>query len=364
DDGEVVSKGDVLIRLDDILLRANLNIYQNRLRESVAQLARLIAERDAISQIVWEDNVLNLFELEIEPTIKQGQQKLFEARQATRQGQISQLREKIKQFHNQITGIEARRASRISQLGFMDEELKGIRSLNEKGLSPKSKLMALERQREEIIGQMAEQDAVLSRIQNSISETEIQILQIDREFRQSVLTELRQIEQDVNDMTHQLHATAEKLNRVEIKAPVSGIVHELSVFTIGGVIGPGTAILQIIPQNDDFEIEANVEPQFVDELYPGQSATLRFSAFNQRTTPELNGSVKVISPNVVVNEQTGLSFYKVRLAVTEAEFARLNDQLIIPGMPVEVFIKTRDRTALNYLVKPIMDQVHRAFKEE
>lgn len=364
DNGDSVSKGEILVRLDDVLLKANLNIYQSRLLEGVAQLARLVAERDARSDITWSDEVLKLFDLEIGPAVKQGQQKLFEARQATRQGQVSQLREKIKQFQNQISGIKALKVSRKAQLGFLDEELKGIRSLNEKGLAPKSQLMALERQREEIIGQMAEQDAELARIQNSIAETEIQILQIDREFRQTVLTEIRQIEQEVNDMTQQLYATVEKLKRIEIKAPVSGIIHELAVFTIGGVIGPGAAVLQIIPQNEGFEIEANVEPQFVDELYLGQPATLRFSAFNQRTTPELNGTVKGISPNVVINEQTGISFYKIRLTVSKAELTRLKGQPLIPGMPVESFIKTRERTALNYLLKPLLDQINRAFKEE
>ena len=364
DNGDRVSKGDILVRLDDILLKANLNIYQNRLREGVAQRARLISERDTQSNIGWSNEVLDLFDLNIGQAVKQGQQKLFEARQATRQGQIAQLREKIKQFQNQTTGIKALKTSRKTQLGFLDEELKGIRTLNKKGLTPKSQLMALERQKEEIIGQMAEQDAELARIQNSISETEIQILQIGREFRQTVLTELRQIEQEVNDMTQQLYATVEKLKRIEIRAPVSGIIHELAVFTIGGVIGPGAAVLQLIPQDEGFEIEANVEPQFVDELYPGQPATLRFSAFNQRTTPELNGTIKGISPNVVINEQTGVSFYKIRLTVPKSELARLKGQILIPGMPVEAFIKTRERTALNYLVKPLMDQINRAFREQ
>ena len=165
-------------------------------------------------------------------------------------------------------------------------------------------------------------------------------------------------------MTQQLHATVEQLKRVEIRAPVSGLVHELSVFTIGGVVGPGAPILQIIPQDEDFVIEANVEPQFIDELYPGQEAAVRFSAFNQRTTPELKGSVDGISANVVVEEQSGLPFYKIRLSVSQAELSRLEGLQLIPGMPVEAFIKTRDRTALNYLIKPLLDQVNRAFREE
>ncbi|EFO28696.1 HlyD family type I secretion membrane fusion protein [Roseibium sp. TrichSKD4] len=364
DDGDKVLQDEVLIRLDDTLLKANLKIYENRLREGVAQRSRLVAERDEQGGIVWDDEILALFGVEIMQSVKSGQQKLFEARNTTREGQISQLREKIKQFQNQISGIEALKSSKKTQLGFLDEELTSVRTLNKKGLMPKSQLMALERQREDIIGQVAEQDAELARIQNAISETEIQILQIDREFRQTVLTELRQVEAEVNDMTQQLQATLEQLNRVEIKAPVSGIIHELSVFTIGGVIGPGDPVLQIIPQDGVFEIEADVEPQFVDELYPGQPATLRFSAFNQRTTPELNGFVKTVSPNVVVDEQTGMTFYKVRMAIPDDQLERLKGQKLISGMPVEAFIKTKDRTALNYLTKPLMDQINRAFREE
>ena len=364
DEDDRVVKDQLLIRLDDTLLKASLNIHQNRLRENVARRARLAAERDSLERIIWDDGILKPFGMEISPQTRQGQEKLFEARQSTREGQILQLREQIKQFRNQQTGIEALKISRKTQLGFLDEELTGIRSLNEKGFSPKSRLMTLERQREEIIGQIAEQDAELARVQNAISEAEIEILQVNREFRQNVLTELRQVEQEVNDLTQQLHATVEQLKRVEIKAPVSGIVHELSVFTIGGVIGPGSPVLQIIPQDEGFEIEANVEPQFIDELHPGQPATLRFSAFNQRSTPELDGSVKGISPNVVIDEQTGFSHYKIRLTVSENELARLDGQPLIPGMPVEAFIKTRERTALNYLTKPLTDQIERAFREE
>lgn len=364
DNGDRVDKDDLLIRLDDTLLRANLNIYKNRLRESVAQRARLVAERDGLQEIIWDDRTLKPFDMELSYDARQGQERIYQARLSTREGQISRLNKQIKQFHNQKTGINAIQNSRQTQLSFLDEELKSVQSLSQKGLSSKSAVMAIQRQREEIIGLIAEQDAELDRIQNSISEAEIQILQVDHEFTQNVLTELYQVDQEINEISQQLHATIQQLNRIEIRAPVSGIIHELSVFTIGGVIGAGSPILQIIPQDEGFEIEANIEPQFVDEIYPNQHATLRFSAFNQRTTPEINGTIKGISPNVVINEQTGLSFYKIRLTVPEAELARLGDQPILPGMPVEAFIKTQERTPLNYLLKPLLDQINRAFREE
>ena len=363
-EGDRVKSGDLLVRLDDTLLRTNLDIYEGRLRESLALRARLRAERDNASSIVWDDKILKVLNVAVDLGVKEGQRKLFVARQERRQGQVSQLGEKTNQYNNQKLGIEALKTSKNTQVGMIEEELEGIRVLRKKKLTSKSHLMNMERQKEALIGQNAEHDAELSRVQNSISETEIQIVQIDREFQEAVLTELRQVEREVNETTQQLHSTIEQLRRVEIRAPVSGIVHEMSVFTIGGVIGPGTPVMQIIPQDDKFEIEANVEPQFVDELYPGQPTILRFSAFNQRTTPELNGAIKDVSANVVVNEQTGLSFYKVRVTVTVDELSRLNGLTLVPGMPVEAFVKTRERTVLNYLVKPLLDQINRAGREE
>ena len=265
-DGDKVEAGETLIRLDDTLLKANLKIYESRLIEGLAQRARLVAERDATDNIIWNDDILNVLNIKADPTIKEGQRKLFIARNETRLGQIAQLREKIEQFRNQKQGIDALRASKSKQIGMMDDELSGMRVLKKKQLTSKSQLMAIERQREDLVGQNAEHGSELARIQNSISETEIQILQIDREFRQSVLTELRQVEREVNEMTQQLHATIEQLKRVEIRSPIDGIIHELAVFTVGGVIGPGAPVAQIVPQDDKFEIEANIEPQFVDEL--------------------------------------------------------------------------------------------------
>ncbi|MEM7426168.1 MAG: HlyD family type I secretion periplasmic adaptor subunit [Pseudomonadota bacterium] len=363
-EGQAVGKGELLIRLDDTLLRANLNIYRNRLREGIARKARLVAERDGAENVTWDTSLLELLGVDQDAAVRRGQLRLFEARKATRLGQISQLREKIAQFQSQTRGITALQSSKTAQLTMLDSELEGIRSLKKEGLAANSQLMGLERQREQLVGQNAEHDAELARIQNSISETKIQTLQIDREFRQSVLTELRQVEQEVNDMTQQFHATSEQLKRVEIRAPVAGAVHELGIFTIGGVIGAGAPVMQIVPQNEKLEIEANIAPQFVDELYVSQPTTLRFSAFNQRTTPELAGAIDGISANVVVNEQTGESFYKVRISVSAVELERLGGQALVPGMPVEAFIKTRERTAFNYLIKPLSDQLHRAFREE
>ncbi len=363
-DGDFVKQGETLISLDQTMLNASLQIYRNRLREAVARRARLLAERDDLDAINWDDDILDVLEVEQDEAIRQGHQKLFVARRSSKKGQIDQLVEKIAQFENQTSGVRALQTSKTKQIKMLGNELAKISALKAKGLVTNAQVLSLERQKESLNGQIGEHDAEIARIANSVNEANIQILQIERQARQSVLTELRDVEQEVNNMTQQLYATIEQLRRVDIKAPVNGLVHELNVFTIGGVIGAGAPIMQIIPQDEQFVVEANVEPQYIDELYPSQPATLRFSAFNQRSTPEINGTVRAISPAIVIDDLTGKSYYKVKLGVSDAELARLGKKKLIPGMPVEAFIKTEQRTALNYLVKPLSDQANRAFREE
>jgi HlyD family secretion protein len=364
ENGVSVSKGEELLRLDDKLLRANLEIYNNRLQERLARRDRLIAERDGEKQINWDESLFAIFNLQPSQNVREGQLRLLKARRKTIDGQKTQLRQKIAQYYNQMNGINALIASNNTQLGFIEEELSGVRQLHNKGLLPKSQLMALERSKESLFGQNAEHSSELAGIQNAISENEIAILQIEREFSQSVLTELREVEEELNTVIQQLHSTREELGRVSVKAPTAGIVHDMSVFTIGGVVNPSDTILQIIPQDDHFEVEARVEPQFVDQLIVGQAAALRFSAFNKRTTPELDGTVRTISANSIEDKQSGTSYYKINISISEQELKRIEHLDIIPGMPVEAFIKTQTRTALSYLTKPLMDQIQRAMREE
>ena len=364
DNGDKVAKGDLLLQLDETVLQSNLDIYQNRLRESVSRRDRLIAERDGLNKIVWKDNVFKRLGFEPLEEFRDGQNKLRLARRSTGQGQVSQLDEKIHQFENQIKGLNALKASKRAQSGMLAGELKNMKVLREEGYASDNRVLTLERQIEDLKGQIAEHDAEISRVKNSIAETNIQISQIGREFDQSVQTELREVELSIKDMEQQIIATQQQLNRIEIRSPVSGIVHELGVFTIGGVVPPGGAVMQIIPQNTKMEFEVNLEPLYIDQVYPGQDARIMFSAFNARTTPEINGKVSKISPNTVVNEEAGMAFYLVNIAISETELERLNGQELVPGMPVEVFITTESRSPLNYLFKPLMDNFRRALREE
>ncbi|PTW59364.1 HlyD family secretion protein [Breoghania corrubedonensis] len=365
ENGDLVKAGDVLVRLDETLLRATLEIARNRLREAAARRDRLQAERDGLDVIVFDDALVRTYGLGGEDEIhREGQRKIFEARRATREGEIAQQREKIARFANQIAGVKGQIAAKQEQLSLIEEELAGLRTLEEKGLTSRTRVMAQARARANLVGQISEHRADLARIENSIRETEISILQVERQFREQVLSELREASTTVDDLVQQIVATDKQLERVDIRAPIDGIVHELNVHTIGGVVPPGGTLMQLIPVGGGLEVEVAVQPQFIDQIYREQTAAIRFPAFNQRTTPEIFGVLTNISPASIVNEKTGRPFYRVEITISEAELARLGALQLLPGMPVEAFIETKSRTVLSYLIKPLSDQFNRALRED
>lgn len=363
-DGDLVRRDDLLVRLDDTMLKANAAIHTRRLEEALAERSRLDAERDGKGQIEWPQDFEMSLGVMPSAEVKASQSRLLQVRRESRDGQRARLEEKIAQFDNQITGVKGLQVAKEQQIGFIDRELKGLRQLHEQGNTTLNRLLALERQRADLTGQLAEHGSELSRIQNAIGEARINILQLEREFLETVLAELRKRDQEINEVVQQLTATRAQLSRVEVRSPVAGRVHQMSVFTIGGVVAPGAGILQIVPANEAVEVEVQVATQFIDEIFVGQPARIRLSAFNQHSTPELDATVKTISPSSVVDEKSGAAFYRVWLHLAEEQLSRLGGQRLVPGMPAEVYIKTRDRTALNYLVKPLTDQINRAFRED
>lgn len=364
ENGDVVDAGEVLIRLDDTILKSNLDIYKNRFREAVSRRDRLRAEQDGKRRIVWDNQPFEAIGFEAEAEFRDGQEKIFEARKATTIGQVSQLDERIRQLNNQIDGLEALSQSKTSQIEILSKEYDAISGLAKDGYASESRVLGLKRQIEELSGQQFEHQAEIARVRNSISEVRVQSAQITKEFDQAVLTELREVELSIKDMEQQILATQEQLNRIDIKAPVAGVIHEQSIFTIGGVIGPGAPILQIIPQGQNMEFEVNVEPQNIDQIFEGQEVSILFSAFNMRTTPQLNGHVSSVSLNTSVQEETGFAFYPVKVIVSDEELARLDGQELVSGMPIEAFFTTDARSPLNYLIKPLTDNIRRAGREE
>ncbi len=359
-----VKKGQVLLRLDPTAKGANKTIIEKRLYEALARSDRLKAERDGLKQIKWSSA---LVAVKTKPTVAEilsGQTKLFQARRKSAGGQIAQLRQRVSQSREQIKGLNDLIASKRSQSALIQQEIAGLKKLLVKGYASKTRILALERELARLGGDITTHQSDISRTKSAIGETEIQILQIKKDMLAEVLTTLRQTEGEINDLKEQLVTASDQLTRVDITSPVDGIVHNLEVTTIGGVVTPGQPLMQIIPLNDRLVIEAHIAPKDIDNLYIGQPARINLSAFNRRTTPQLNGKVIETSADVLRDQITGQPYYQVQIEIPDAERQRITHLTLIPGMPAEAFIQTEDRTVLSYLLKPFKDQLGRAFREE
>ena len=364
-DGDQVKAGDVVMRLDSTSLNANRDLLQNRLNEAKALKARLRAERDGDRRIDWaatfpqEERTPNLDILITDQT------KLFTTRQQGFRGEISQLRKRVQQSNDQIAGLTSQASANQRQLDLVQKELSGLRPLLAKGFVSQTRVSTLERDQASLEGQIASLEAEVARTKTIIGETEIQILQVTRTKQEAVLTELRSIESEISDLEEQLITARDQVGRIDVVAPVSGRVHNMTMTTTGGVVTPANPIMDIIPDTERLIVESQVEPASIDQIYLGQKTTVRLSAFNQRTTPELNGNVMAISANTTQDEVTGFPFYTVRIEIPAKELARLKAGLVlVPGMPAEAFMQTEKRSAINYLLKPATDQLSRAFREE
>ncbi|MEE4016089.1 HlyD family type I secretion periplasmic adaptor subunit [Roseibium sp. FZY0029] len=356
--GDVVEAGDLLIRLDDTVTRANHAVITKQLTDLTAQELRLAAERDDLRAIEWpEQRVASLGDVE------RGQQLLLEARQNSKEGRKNQLEEQIRQFNKQTEGLEAQVAAKTSEIELIGEELGDLGGLLDKQLVSKSRVTALRREKARLDGEYGNLIALIARTREAISERQIQILQIEETYRAEVLENLQEVRSRIAQLEEQKIAAEDELTRVDILAPRNGYVHQLAVHTIGGVIAPGETIMQIVPREDQLIVETQVRPVDIDQMSPGQHARIRFPSFDQRTTPELNADLLTISADLNQDERTGMSFYVARLVIDESELTKLGDQALVPGMPVETFLQTGDRTVLSYLVKPIRDQIAHALRE-
>lgn len=362
-DGAEVAAGQVLLRLDDTQLRANLAIYRTRLAGALALQSRLVAERDRAETPVFAEGS-PLVDPEALAQARAGQMQIFDARRAVRRIQQDQLAEQVDQFTNQLGGIEALMAAKTDQLAFLESELNARSDLAGRGLALSSQVLGLQRERSDLLGQIAEHRSEAARIRNSIQTAELAALQQEGQFRETVVTQLAEVAVQIHELNEQITSTEAQLGRVSIRAPVAGLVHEMQVSTIGAVVPPGGILLEIVPDGEPMTFEVRVAPTAIDQVYPGQPATARFTAFNQRTTPELVATVRSISPSSVMDETTGMSYFRVGLEITESELARLGDVDLIPGMPVDSFLKTGDRSVLSYLFRPVQDQLAQAFREE
>ncbi len=363
-DGSQVKAGELLIRLDDTIVRANLAMVSKQIDQLATRSMRLSAERNnAAEVIIPEELKARLDQPEIAAYVR-SESALFVARRDTIEGQKAQLHKRIGQLQQEADGLTARRSAKDDELHLIEQEVAGISALHDKGLMPFSRLAELQRMRAQLSGERGQLTAEIARAATRRTETELQILQLDQDRLAEVLTELRDVDNKLAELIEQQVAAQDQLKRVALLAPQDGIVHELAVHTVGGVIAPGETIMQVVPVNDNLIVEAKVQPADIDQLHIGQNVVLRFSAFNQRTTPEISGAISTIAANLSSNPQTGEVWYSSRIKIPKSELDHLGELTLHAGMPVEVFIQTGERTPLSYLVKPLADQINRAMRED
>jgi HlyD family secretion protein len=362
-EGDRVKEGDVLIRLDETLTRANLQIVTKQLDELLARQARLEAERDAAPTIETPQDFLSRLDDPAVAKLMAGETTLFDARVASREGQKSQLQKRISQLQDEIAGYKAQQVAKAREATLIQDELKGVRELYAKNLVQLPRLSALERDAASIEGQRGQLQAGVAQTEGRIAEISVQMIQLDEEARADVMKDLREVQARIAELVERRVAAEDQLKRIDIRAPSSGYVHQLAVHTVGGVISPAEPLMLIVPTNEELDLEGRVAPQDIDQLRTGQQAEVRIHFSNARQTPELKGTLTRISADVSRDQQTGASFYTIRVTLPKEEVKRLGELKLIAGMQAEVFVQTHESTPFEYFMKPLTDQFARAFRE-
>lgn len=360
-DGDRVKAGDIVVRLDQTTTRANLAIVTKGLAELAARKARLVSERDGSDAIDFPDQLTSR---EGDPEVVQimeGERKLFELRRSARLGQKAQLREQSGQLLEEIVGLTAQQQAKKREIVLINRELEGVRDLFKRNLVQINRLTLLEREATRLDGEEAQLMAAVAQAKGKIAEIALKIIQIDQDLSSEVAKEMREIDAKIGEFVERKLQAEDQLQRVDIRAPQDGTVFQLAVHTVGGVIATGEPIMLIVPEADSLSVEAKVNPQDIEQVKLDQRTVLRFSAFNAATTPEINGQVSRISADVSSDQRTGQSFYTIRIAINPDELSR--GSKLVPGMPVECFIQTGERTVISYLLKPFRDQLKRTFRE-
>ena len=323
------------------------------------------AERDATEQVQFPSALVDRArdpKSEAARAIA-AERSLFELRRLARNGQQAQLKERTAQLRDEIKRYAGQVEAKQKEVDFIHQELEGVRQLWQKNLVPITRLTALERDTARLEGERSQLAGMIAQAKGKISEIELQTIQIDQDLRTEVGKDLIEARSKISELSERKIAAADQLNRIDIRAPQSGRVHQLAVHTVGGVISPGEPIMLIVPDNDTLGVEVKIAPRDIEQVYVGQSTFMRFAALNQRTTPEIEGDVTLVSADLTHDQRTGSGYYTVRVSLKPEEVAKLGGAKLVPGMPVDVFIQTPGRTALAYLIKPLREQAERAFKE-
>ena len=365
--GDRVKSGDLLVRLDETMTRANLQVITKQLDELIGRQARLRAERDDATTIEFPQELLKR---SVEPSVAQiltGEKKLFESRVNSRNSQKGQLGERILALDEEIGGLKSQAESKGLEIELIGKELTGLEILEAKQLVTTTKLMSLRREGARLKGERSQMLASAASSKGKIAEIQVQRLGIDHDAKSEVLKELRESEGKIAELSERRTAADDQLRRVELHSPVDGVVHQMSVFTVGGVVNTAEPLMLIVPEGDKLVIEAKIAPQDIDQARAHEDAIIRFPAFNQRTTPHVSGRIINIAADLTHDQpqqqQGNPAYYQARIAILDDEMSKLAGLKLVPGMPAEVQIRTTSRTAITYLLKPLQDQFAKAFKE-
>ena len=362
-DGDHVKAGQVLVRLDETVMRADLAIVTKSLNELIARKARLEAERDGADSITFPPELLDRANDRSAMSAVAGEINLFKSRRATRLGKKAQLNQQIGQLKEEINGLKAQQDAKSLEITLIGKELAGVRALYAKHLVPITRLTELERQAARLAGERAQLVAAIAQSEGKISEVRLKIIQIEQDLSSEVAKELPDIESKIGELVERKVTAEDRLKRTDIRAPQTGTVFQSVVHTVGGVITAGQPIMYIVPDGDDLRVEAKVEPQNIEQVHIGELVLLRFSALDIHSTPQIDGTVTRISADTSTDKRTGRSYYTIRISLPTQRLARLHDVKLLPGMPVEAFVQTGERTVISYLMKPLHDQYMRAFRE-
>lgn len=375
--GQKVAAGDLLVRMTETQARAELGVVMVQLYSQQVRAARLIAEREDQPSIKFPQPPTGGFEKDPGALMQAMslscsnlaeclniENELFLARRRAREGEISQLRERANQIRQEIEGLTAQGGAIEAQAAVVRDELVGLEDLLKKGLTQLSRINPQRLNLAQLEGQAGEIKAQIARARGRISEIGVQIAQVDRQTLNEVTKDLREASERIADLHERRLAAEAKLRRIEVRAPISGTIHQMSVFTIGGVVAPAETLMQIVPEDEKLLIESRIDPAFRDQVSVGQTALVRFSSFDQRLTPELSGHVVFVSADLEQDQQRQVPpYFRARVELNAGEIEKLADQRITSGLPAEVHLQTRERTILSYLLKPLSDQIARTFRE-
>jgi len=362
--GTRVSAGDLLIRLDATQAQASLQMVSKQLDEMRAKIARLSAERDDLPQFEIPEELAKRTSDQTVKSLLASEKGLFKARFSARHSQKDLLQSKVAQLTEEISGLDVQVDSRGKQLELIQGELAGVQDLYDKRLVPLTRLTTLQREAARLDGERGQLLSSIAETKSKIGEAQLQIVRIDQDFRTEVVKDLGDAQAKEAELVERGVAARDLLDRIEIRTPTSGVIHQLAAHTIGGVVKAGDTIMEIVPDMEDLQVEARLQPQDIDHVHAGQQAFVRFSAFNQRTTPQLTGTVSYVSADTSKDQQTNAPYFTVRVTLPDDERRRLAGQQLVPGMPAEVFMQTGSRTMVSYMFKPIAEQMRRAFVEQ